>query len=91
MSSGKTVYGVRTIAIYLSKLSRLNLLGNSALERALVDQWLECWQMNLSSSDGLHVKETLKVKEFGKFILNLGTSMNGIDPIIIDFSCHQGY
>ena len=64
LSTGQTVTGVRTVAAFLAKISKQTLLGNSALERAQVDQWLEYWQMQLDSylNDGTLIKGTLKVR-----------------------------
>ena len=53
LSTGQTVTGQRTVAIYLSKMSKVTLLGNSPLERAQVDQWLEYTQCELGS----HLKQ----------------------------------
>lgn len=68
LSSGQTVTGVRTIAIYLSSLSKCHLLGSSALERAQVDQWLEYWQTRLESyiNDGPVLKGELR--DLNKFM-----------------------
>jgi len=56
---------VRTVASYLSAIStRQTLLGNSALERAQVDQWLEYWQLQLETylNDTTQVSGALKVR-----------------------------
>ena len=52
------------MASYLSAISRQTLLGNSALERAQVDQWLEYWQLQLETylNDTTHVSGALKVR-----------------------------
>lgn len=64
LSSGQTVHGVRTVASYLSAISRQTLLGNSALERAQVDQWLEYWQLQLETyvNDTTQVSRALTVR-----------------------------
>ena len=64
LSTGQTVTGVRTVAAFLAKISKQTLLGNSALERAQVDQWLEYWQMQLDSylNDGTLIRGALKVR-----------------------------
>lgn len=58
LSTGRTVTGQRTVATYLSKMSKITLLGNSPLERAQVDQWLEYIQRELGS----HLKQGLSTK-----------------------------
>ena len=65
-SSGETVTGVRTVGVYLSRISTRKLLGGSALERALVDQWMEYCQSHLESSlqDGTLIKGALRVRVF---------------------------
>lgn len=65
LSSGQTVTGVRTVAAYLSTISKRKLLGSSALERAQVDQWLEYWQTQLESymNDGTLLKGALRVSQ----------------------------
>ena len=65
-NSGETVTGVRTVGAYLSRISTRKLLGGSALERALVDQWMEYCQSHLESSlqDGTLIKEALRVRVF---------------------------
>ncbi|KAL9980527.1 hypothetical protein ACROYT_G009127 [Oculina patagonica] len=62
LSSGQTVTGVRTVASYLSMISKQTLLGTSPLERAQVDQWLEYWQIQLESymNDGTLLRGALK-------------------------------
>ncbi|CAH3161898.1 unnamed protein product [Porites lobata] len=68
LSTGQTVHGVRTVASYLSALSRQTLLGNSALEHAQVDQWLEYWQLQLEK----YLNDTTQVcgalKDLNKFM-----------------------
>lgn len=58
------MHGVRTVASYLSAISRQTLLGNSALEHAQVDQWLEYWQLQLEKylNDTTQVCGALKVR-----------------------------
>lgn len=70
LNTGQTVHGVQTVSVYLSKISKQTLLGNSALERAQVDQWLEYLQRELKTclNDGAVIKEALKV--WVPFILN---------------------
>ncbi|XP_074635807.1 eukaryotic translation elongation factor 1 epsilon-1-like isoform X1 [Acropora palmata] len=58
LSTGQTVTGQRTVATYLSKMSKITLLGNSPLERAQVDQWLEYIQRELGS----HFKHGMSTK-----------------------------
>ena len=64
LSTGQTVTGVRTVAAFLAKISKQALLGNSALERAQVDQWLEYWQVQLDLylNNGTLIKGALKVR-----------------------------
>lgn len=65
LSSGQTVTGLRTVAAYLSTISKRKLLGSSALEQAQVDQWLEYWQTQLESymNDGTLLKGALRVSQ----------------------------
>ncbi|EDO44633.1 predicted protein [Nematostella vectensis] len=45
--SGVRVEGTRTVAYYLSQVACPKLLGESPLERAQIDQWLEYWQIEM--------------------------------------------
>ena len=83
LSSGQTVTGVRTIAAYLSALSKCKLLGSSALERAQVDQWLEYWQTQLESyiNDGPLLKGELRVSQLENiFGFRQNTNPQSADP-----------
>ena len=83
LSSGQTVTGVRTIAAYLSALSKCKLLGSSALERAQVDQWLEYWQTQLESyiNDGPLLKGELRVSQLENIFLVLLSGMQLQPPV----------
>ena len=52
-TSGQSVTGFRTVAMYLATVAKdngVNLLGNSPLEKAEIDQWFEFCQRQVDQS-----------------------------------------
>jgi len=101
LRSGPTVTGVRTVAAYLSRISKQSLLGNSALERAQVDQWLEYWQLQLQSSLNDATLSKGVLKDLDKFMsrtvylvghqLTLADIMlyYALHPVLLDLTVHE--